>query len=98
MRNPMPVCATTIEEIIEMYHPRSTGYFVNPNGLIGFRTAKTARRREYPGSTKVVMTRSQTIVWYAFDSDSGCYVRMGNSNAAAMWAQYYRFAQRRSRR
>ena len=96
-KNPMPPAASTIEEIIEMYHPRATGYFVEPSGLVGFRTAKTVRTRPYPGSPRSVVSRVQTIVWYGYDADSGCYVRVGTSRSAGNWAQYYRFATRRRR-
>jgi hypothetical protein len=97
-QNPMPICATTVEELSEMYHPRAAGYFVDLTGLIGFRTAKTTYRAEYPGSPRRIRTRMQTIVWYGFDSDAGCYVRVGASKAAQAWAQYYRLPRRRRSR
>lgn len=92
--NPMPIGATTIEEIIELYHPRASGYFVEPSGLVGFRTAKTTRSRLYPGSSKTVTSRVQTVVWYTFDSDSGFYVRVGTSKTAGHWAQFYRISRK----
>ena len=96
-RNPMPQCASTVEEIIEMYHPRVQGYFVDVTGLIGFRTAKTVYRKEYSGSPHRVRSRVQTIVWYGFDGDAGCFVRVGASKAAGAWAQYHRLSRRRRR-
>ena len=93
--NPMPICASTVEELSEMLHPRAAGYFVNVQGLIGFRTAKTTTRRPYPGSPRRVRSRIQTIVWYGWDGDSGCYVRVGASKSAQAWAQYFRLPRRR---
>jgi len=97
-KNPIPIGASTIEELIEMYHPRAVGYYVaEDTGLIGFRTAKTVRTRLYPGSPRTVRTRLQTIVWSGYDSDGGCYVRVGASKAAGVWAQFYQFARSRRR-
>ena len=96
-RNPMPQAASTVEEIIEMYHPRVQGYFVDVTGLIGFRTAKTVYRRHPKSATHRIRSRVQTIVWYGFDSDAGVFVRVGSSKAAGTWAQYYRLPRRRRR-
>lgn len=91
----MPICATTVEELSEMFHPRAAGFFMETSGLVGFRMAKTSKRRAYPGSPIMIKTRSQTIVWYGYDSDAGCYVRVGSSNSAGQWAQYFRLPKRR---
>jgi hypothetical protein len=98
MKNPMPVCASSIEEILEMYHPRASGYFVDLTGLVGVRTAKTIKRSPYPGSPRRIRTRVQTIVWYGYDTDSGCFVRVGSNKSAGQWAQYYRLPRRRRAR
>lgn len=94
MKNPMPICASSVEDLFDLYHPRSSGYFVDVNGLIGFRTARIVRQRAYAGAPRSRKKRLQTIVWYWYDSDAGCYVRVGTSRSPGPWAQYYRIPKR----
>lgn len=82
--------AATAEEIIAAHHPRVTGYFLDPSGLIGFRKTRKTRSRAYPGSPRMTQTKEQTIVWYGYDPSARGYVKVGTSRSAGHWARYYR--------
>lgn len=94
----MPLGPTTIQEVAEMFHPRASGFFADPGGLVGFRTVKTVRQRLYSGSRKFTVTRIPTVLWYAYDSDSGQFVRVGTSNTTGRWSTYYKFSALRNPR